>query len=184
MLSTKKRCRKAKRTRGGSTAIVAPAMTRFVFMRAPIVAEQAAEADDDRILVGMALQHGQRPEIAVPVIDEGEKRQRGDGRRNARRNDEEHDLSSEAPSIRPASIRSSGTPLDELAQEEDAERVGEVRRDHAGKPAIDVQIADQPVERDKRHDRRQEHRGDHGREQDVPGREIGIWRRRSPRAGW
>ena len=32
MLSTKKRCRNAKRTRGGRTAIVEPAMTRFVFM--------------------------------------------------------------------------------------------------------------------------------------------------------
>ena len=141
-------------------------------MRAAIVAEQPAEADDDRILVRMALQHRQRPEIAVPVIDEGEQGERGDGRRHARRDDEEHD-----PKLRGAVHASRFDQvvrhaLDELAQEKDAERVGEVRRNHAGKPAVDAQIADQPVERDERDDRRQEHRRDHGGEQEFPAAEF------------
>jgi hypothetical protein len=50
MESTKKRCRKTKRMRGGSTANVAPAITSPVF---------------DGTGVGIALQHGQRPQLAV-----------------------------------------------------------------------------------------------------------------------
>ena len=91
---------------------VAPAMTRLVFMRAAVVAEQAAETDDDRILVACGPA---APSTARDSCSSDRRRQTTPARRwrasRSARRSRNTIRSSEAPSMRPASMRSSGTPL-------------------------------------------------------------------------
>ena len=126
--STKKRCKSTNSSTGGKTASVAAGHDQPGVHRSAIVAEEPRERDDDRILLGIALEHGQRPEVAVPVVDEGEQGQNSEGREHRRR----HDLEYNADFGRP--VESSGfdqfvrDALDELPHEEDAEGVGQVGR--------------------------------------------------------
>jgi hypothetical protein len=106
------------------------------------------------------------------VIDEGKQRERGDGGRHTRRDDEKQDskLRGAVHATRVDEIVRHA--LDELPHQENAERVGEVRRDDAREPAVDVQIADQPVKRNERDDRGQEHRSDYDGEEDFSAAEL------------
>ena len=128
---------------------------------------EALERDRQRIELRVP-EVDQRAEEVAPLLDEGEQRDRDEGR--PRQRDDDPPAGSQlARAVDPGGVRQLiRDGPEELAQQEDEERIAQERRDQQGQVGPDpAELAERHVQRDERDLGRQHHRREQDQEDDV-----------------